>query len=48
MDFIFKGGVEIDRTPAPPVRRWYYEKHKIFLNGTYTYDESQGSGVVVE
>lgn len=48
MDFIFKGGVEIDRTPAPPVRRWYYEKHKIFLNGTYTYDESQGSGVVIE
>jgi imidazolonepropionase-like amidohydrolase len=48
MDFIFKGGVEIDRTPAPPVRRWYYEKHKIFLNGTYHYDESRGAGVIVE
>jgi imidazolonepropionase-like amidohydrolase len=48
LDFIFKGGVEVDRTPAPPVRRWYYEKHRIFLNGTYTYDESRGAGVVVE
>lgn len=45
MDFVFKGGVEVDRTPAPPVRRWYYEKNKVILNGLYNYDEAQGEGV---
>ena len=48
MEFVFKGGVEIDRTPAPTPRRWYYEKHKIFLNGTFNYDESHNGGVVVK
>jgi imidazolonepropionase-like amidohydrolase len=48
LDFVFKEGVEVDRTPAPPVRRWYYEKHKIFLSGTYNYDEARGTGLIVE
>jgi imidazolonepropionase-like amidohydrolase len=48
LDFIFKGGIEVDRTPAPAVRRWYFEKHKVFLNGTFNYDESRGAGVIVE
>lgn len=47
LDFVFKGGVEIDRTPGPDPRRWYFEKHKIFLNGTFNYDETRNGGVVV-
>jgi imidazolonepropionase-like amidohydrolase len=48
IDFVFKGGVEVDRTPAPRVKRWYYEQHKLYLNGTYNFDESRGTGIVVE
>jgi imidazolonepropionase-like amidohydrolase len=47
LDFVFKGGVEIDRKPAPSPRRWYFEKHRTFLNGTFNYDESRNGGVVV-
>jgi imidazolonepropionase-like amidohydrolase len=46
LDFVFKGGVEIDRTPQPTPARWYFEKHKIFLNGTFNYDESRNGGIV--
>ncbi|SIK68854.1 Uncharacterised protein [Mycobacteroides abscessus subsp. abscessus] len=44
-DFIFKGGVPIDRTPPAPRKRMYYEKHKIFLNGIFHYDQETGKGV---
>jgi imidazolonepropionase-like amidohydrolase len=47
LDFVFKGGVEIDRTPRPTPARWYFEKHKVFLNGTFNYDESRNAGTVV-
>jgi imidazolonepropionase-like amidohydrolase len=47
LDFVFKGGVEVDRTPQPTPPRWYFEKHKIFLNGTFDYDESRNAGIVV-
>lgn len=44
-DFIFKGGAPIDRTPPTPRKRMYYEKHKIFLNGLFHYDQESGKGV---
>jgi imidazolonepropionase-like amidohydrolase len=47
LDLVFKGGVQVDLKPAPTPRRWYFERHKIFLNGTFDYDESRGGGVVV-
>jgi hypothetical protein len=47
LDFVFKGGVEIDSSPGPSPKRWYFEKHRIFLNGTFNYDESRNGGVVV-
>jgi imidazolonepropionase-like amidohydrolase len=46
-DHVFKGGEAVDLTPAKPVPRWYFEKHKIFLNGNFNYDEELGSGVLV-
>jgi imidazolonepropionase-like amidohydrolase len=46
LDMVFKGGVEIDRTPMPTPPRWHFEKHKIFLNGTFNYDESRNGGVL--
>ena len=45
-DFIFKGGQPIDRTPPAPRRQWHYERHKIFLNGIYHYDQNEGKGVL--
>jgi imidazolonepropionase-like amidohydrolase len=47
LDLVFKGGTQIDLTPQPTPTRWYFEKHKVFLNGTYNYDESRNGGVVV-
>lgn len=47
LDLVFKGGRQIDLTPAPSPRRWYFEKHKIFLNGKFNYDEEKEGGVVV-
>lgn len=44
-DHIFKGGRPIDRTPPAPRQRMYYEKHKIFLNGLFHYDQATGQGV---
>jgi imidazolonepropionase-like amidohydrolase len=46
-DFIFKGGHPIDRTPPAPRKQMYYERHKIFLNGIFHYDQQAGKGVLV-
>lgn len=46
-DHIFKGGAPIDRTPPAPRKQMYYERHKIFLNGVFRYDEDTGKGVLV-
>ena len=43
-DYIFKGGTPIDRTPPAPRKRMYYERHKMFLNGLFEYDEASGQG----
>jgi imidazolonepropionase-like amidohydrolase len=45
-DFVFKGGKAIDLTPPVPIKRWYFEKHKIFLNGLFTYDEEAGGSLI--
>lgn len=47
-DFIFKGGKPIDRTPPPPRKRVWYERHKTFLNGVYQFDEEAGRGRLVQ
>lgn len=47
-DYIFKGGRPVDRTPPPPRQRKWYERTKIFLNGLYEYDETSGSGRLVQ
>jgi hypothetical protein len=47
-DFIFKGGKVVDPTPPAEAKRWYFEKHKIFLNGLYTYDEQSGTGSLIQ
>ncbi len=46
LDMVFKGGESIDLTSPPPRREWYFEKHKMFLNGRYYYDENTGAGVL--
>lgn len=46
-DFVFQGGRQVDRTPVPDRQEWFYERHKIFLNGRLRYDEETGKGVVV-
>ncbi len=46
-DYIFKGGMPIDRTPPPPRRRMWYERTKIFLNGLYEFDEKASAGRLV-
>src|SRR5579884_2355650 len=46
MDFVFQGGRQIDRTPLPERREWFFEHHKIFLNARLRYDEETGKGVV--
>jgi imidazolonepropionase-like amidohydrolase len=45
-DYVFKGGVEIDLKPQPPPRVWHFERHKMFLDGYYRFDESLGRGVL--
>lgn len=38
-DFVFKGGESVDLTPVQPRQKeWYFERHKIFLNGRLHYD----------
>ena len=46
LDYVFKAGESVDLTPAKPVQRWYFEKHKMFLNGNFNYDEEFGAGVL--
>lgn len=46
-DLILKSGQPVDRTPFPPRKQWYYERHKIFLDGLYHYDQAAGRGVLV-
>jgi imidazolonepropionase-like amidohydrolase len=46
-DFVFQGGRQVDRTPVPDRRQWFYEHHRVFLNGWLSYDEETGKGVVV-
>jgi imidazolonepropionase-like amidohydrolase len=46
LDMVFKGGERIDLTPPAPRREWHFEKHKIFLNGRFHYDEETGKGVL--
>ena len=45
-DFIFKSGVPIERTPPAPRKQMYYERHKMFLNGLFQYDQDSGKGVL--
>jgi imidazolonepropionase-like amidohydrolase len=45
-DYVFKGGEKVDMTPPPKRREWYFERHKIFLNGRFHYDETTGKGVL--
>uniref|UniRef100_UPI003F509A79 metal-dependent hydrolase family protein n=1 Tax=Caballeronia sp. LjRoot34 TaxID=3342325 RepID=UPI003F509A79 len=47
-DYIFKGGKPIDRTPPAPRKRKWYERHKIFLNGLYEFDQEAGVGRLVQ
>jgi imidazolonepropionase-like amidohydrolase len=47
-DYIFKGGQPIDRTPPRPRKRKWYERQKTFLNGLYEFDESTGTGRLVQ
>jgi imidazolonepropionase-like amidohydrolase len=46
-DFILKGGRPIDRTPVAPRQRMHYERHKMFLNGVFHYDQEAGKGMLV-
>jgi imidazolonepropionase-like amidohydrolase len=46
-DYIFKGGEPIDREPPKPRQIMHYERHKIFLNGVFHYDQQAGAGVLV-
>jgi imidazolonepropionase-like amidohydrolase len=46
-DFVFQGGRQVDRTPIADRREWFFERHKIFLNGRLRYDEETGKGVIV-
>jgi imidazolonepropionase-like amidohydrolase len=48
LDYIFKGGRPVDRTPVPPRKRKWYERQKIFLNGVLEYDEVAGRGVLMK
>jgi imidazolonepropionase-like amidohydrolase len=47
-DLVFKGGRKIDLTPPPEPRRWFFERHKIFLDGRLHYSEETGEGYVGE
>ena len=47
LESVFKGGEKVDLTPQPQPRRWHFERHKIFLDGIFTYDETRNGGVVI-
>jgi imidazolonepropionase-like amidohydrolase len=47
IDYVFKGGEAVDLTPPRPSRKeWYFERHKIFLNGRLHYDPATRSSFV--
>lgn len=45
-DRILKDGKCVDRTPGSPRSMLPYERHKMYLNGLYTYDARTGRGVL--
>lgn len=45
-DLILKAGHPVDRTPPAPRRPMHYERHKMFLNGIFHYDQEAGHGVL--
>ena len=45
-DLILKAGRPVDRTPPAPRRPMHYERHKMFLNGIFHYDQEAGHGVL--
>jgi len=46
-DYIFKDGAPIDRTPPKSRERQWFERHKVFLDGLYEYDQEAQSGRLV-
>ena len=46
LDLVFKGGRRIDLTPPAPRQEWYFEQHRLFLNGKWNFDEVSGEGVL--
>lgn len=47
IEYVFKGGRSVDLTPPAPRHEWFFERHKMFLNGHYRYDSETGKGRVV-
>ncbi len=47
-DYVFKGGKKIDLAPPAPRREWFFERHKMFLNGKLRYDEQTGKGRITQ
>ena len=48
IDFVFKGGDAIDLTPPKARQTWFYERHKIFLDGLFRYDAAAKKGHVLQ
>lgn len=46
LDLVFKGGRRVDLTPAPERQEWFFERHKMFLDGRLHYSETNGKGYV--
>jgi imidazolonepropionase-like amidohydrolase len=44
IDMVFKGGRSVDLTPPAPRREWFYEQHRMLLNGRFHYSEATGRG----
>jgi imidazolonepropionase-like amidohydrolase len=47
IDRVFKGGRSVDLTPPIPRKEWFFEKHRMFLDGHFRYDAASGKGRVV-
>ena len=45
-DHVFKGGKRVELTPPAPHREWFFERHKMYLDGSFRYDEVSGKGKV--
>jgi imidazolonepropionase-like amidohydrolase len=46
LDYVFKGGRSIDLTPPAERTEWFFERHKMFLDGRLRYVEESGRGSV--